>query len=873
MRRRQALADLDRDIEDHLARETEIGIERGLSPEEARTAALRAFGNVTLAKESTREVWFVRCWQEFQQDVRYGVRALRRSPGFTLVALLALGLGVGANTVVFSAVNGVLIEHLPYADASRLFTIRRAQAAYDISVAEARTIASECPAINRLAIYDESFSLVLGGARPERRSVTRVTADFFPVLGVQPVLGRSILPEDVAANRPLVAVLSFRFWMDGFGGDPGVLGREVLVYSHSYTVVGVMPKTFELGIDWLGETSEGFWVPLTPASAPGPGPERGGTIVAHLAPGAGLATAQAQLSVLSATFAKTFPSKARGVELVASAPGLSIAPAVRIGLLILLGAVGCVLLMASVNVSALLVARARTRARELAIRTALGAGRLRIVRQLMTESLLLAVGGGVLGLTGSVWGTRVLAALAPHNMPRVDRIQIDRHVLWFTVAVSLLTCVSFGLLPAIQASSRRIGYALKQGLGQSFTDSPRGHRHSVRSVLVVIEIALAAVLLVGGTLMARSFYRLMQIDTGVRADHVLTMSVQPSTLFCDVGKDNWRSFCLPAVRNLLDAMRAVPGVDKVGLSTGGALRGGFMAGDTGVVVEGVDDRQGYRGAEREVTPEFFATMGIRFLAGRDFTAEDITNRAAAVVVSDSFARRYIPGPPLGRRFSVADDSSGHHVWNEIVGVVNDVRDRAVGDARDQDPPYYRPFQYESRFMIAVRTSTDPATVAGAIEHVVSSMDPHAPMTNIETMDQMLVDSSAQPRFVAVVMGSFSGMALLLAVIGIYGVISYATLQRTHEIGVRVALGAQPADVMRLVIAQGAALAGTGIACGLAGALALTRFLRSLLFEVAPTDPATFAGVTVVLFAVALAACWIPARRAAHIDPRQALAAE
>jgi hypothetical protein len=361
-RSRRALSNLDRDIEDHLAEEIQEHIDRGLSPEEARRAALRAFGNVTLAKENAREVWFVRWRQELLQDARYGLRALRRSPGFAAVAILTLALGIGANTVVFSAVNGVLVEHLPYANAPRLVTIARRQVAYEISFDEVRAITAQCPAFDRLAIYDEGFPLVLGAATPDHRAVTNVSADFFPMLGVAPLLGRSIVSEDAEADRPAVAVLSFRFWMDGFGGDPGVVGRQLLVGAQTYTVVGVMPKTFELGVDWLGENGEGMWVPMTPSSlAKSRG---GGDVIARLRPGVPISTAKAQLSVVSAVLSKVskrFPANAEGVELVATPPALLIAPALRIGLLILLGAVACVLLLASVNVSALLIARARTR--------------------------------------------------------------------------------------------------------------------------------------------------------------------------------------------------------------------------------------------------------------------------------------------------------------------------------------------------------------------------------------------------------------------------------------------------------------------------------------------------------------------------------
>jgi putative ABC transport system permease protein len=629
-----------------------------------------------------------------------------------------------------------------------------------------------------------------------------------------------------------------------------------------------MPRTFELGVDWLGEGGEGLWVPLPSYSVAHANQEKG-EVIARLRPGVTLSAAKAELGMLSAVFAKRFPASARGVELVAAPPALSIDPAVRIGLLILLGAVACLLLLASVNVSALLVARARTRARELAIRTALGAGRLRIVRQLLVESCLLALAGGALGLSCSFWGTRVLAALAPSGIPRLDRIHLDRNVLWFTLAISLLTALLFGLLPAFQASSRRMGSALKQALGDSFAGPPERQRQPLRNALVVVEVALAVVLVICGTLLARSLNKLMQIDPGVRAEHVLAMTVRPSNLFCD--PNNWRATCLPVVRNLLDGIGALPTVERTALTEGGPLKGGFVRDTPALMVEGLEGGQSYRGIERSVTPGFFAVMGIRLMAGRDFASADLTNNAPVAIVSDAFARKYVSGNPLGRRFSAWNDVNGHPEWAQIIGVVNDVRDRALRNPFEGDGPYYRPFQYSgNRFSVVTRTSSDPSPMAGAIEHVVSSIDPHAPIANVETVDQILFNSSAPARFEAIVMGSFSTVALVLAAVGIYGVISYSTVQRTHEISMRVALGAQPGDVIRLVVGQGATLTLSWIAIGLLSALLVTRFLRSVLFEVAPTDAATFVGVAVLFLIVAVAACSIPARRAMRVEPLVAL---
>jgi putative ABC transport system permease protein len=475
--------------------------------------------------------------------------------------------------------------------------------------------------------------------------------------------------------------------------------------------------------------------------------------------------------------------------------------------------------------------------------------------------------GGAVGLLFSVWGIRVLRAITPPGTPRVDRFHVDSNVLWFTLGISLLAAILFGLLPAVQASSRRMWGVLQGGLGNSFGDSLARQRHSLRSTLVIAEVALAAVLVVSGALMARSFQKLMNVNTGVRADHVLTMIVELSDLSCN-DKD-WETKCPQASENILAEINSLPGVERAVSSMGGPLQGGMIL-DGRLYVEGVQGELSFRGLEKPVAPNFFATLGMHVLAGRDFVDSDLEKGHIPVIVSDGFARTYITGNPLGKRFSTYDDKNGQHVWMEIVGVVNDTRDRAATQFLD-GPPYYTPLRPgNSRWEIIVRTAVDPMTLASAIEHVVWSVDKHAPITNVATLDQLISNSAAQPRFQAFLLGTFGGLALVLAIIGIYGVISYSVVQRTHEIGVRMALGARPFDVMRLVIGQGGRLALIGIVFGLAGAWGVTRVLRTLLFEIKPTDPATFVGVAILLMIVAVLASYIPARRAMRVDPMIAL---
>ena len=861
--------ELSAELESHLQIHIDDNLRAGMSPQEARRRAIIKLGGIESTKENYRDRRSIPIIETFVQDIRFGLRMMRKNPGFTLVAILTLALGIGANTAIFSAVNGILIEHLPYLDASRLLEIQRDQIAYDISFAEVRDIQERCPAFENVAVYRSFSPVILSGAMPEQRSSSYVSGGFFSMLGVQPALGRTIVTADTKPDSTPVAVLSYQLWTDEFGGDPGVIGRDLAIEKNLYTVVGVMPNKFELGVDRMGDSAEGIWLPLMPpTSIPGKRGREGGEIIARVKKGVTFSTAKAQLQILSDRFAQTFPKDAEGVQLIAHAPALSIIPNLQIGLLILLGAVGFVLLMASVNVSALLVARARTRQHELAIRRTLGASRMRIIRQLLSESMLLALAGGALGLLLSIWGIRVLRAIAPPGTPRVDRIHLDHNVLWFTLGISLLAAFLFGLLPALQASSRRMWSALKGNLGGPSINSGIGEQRSLRSALVIAEVALAVILVSAGALMVRSFEKLMQVNTGVRTDHVLTMHVQFSDFGCTSKDGNTK--CPNKDQLILEEINSLPGVEKAALSMG-VLHGGYDW-RAGLRVEGVQGDLNFSGLDKPVTPGFFATNGIHILAGRDFVPDDVESKNSIAIVSEGFARKYIPGNPLGHRFSTYDDDkTGRHVWTEIVGVVNDTRDRAVSEMYE-DPIYYMPFYLSGvgQSTIIARTSANPMSLAKAIEQVVWSVDKYAPITNVKTEDQIISDSVAQPKFQAVLLGSFSALGLFLAMIGIYGVISYSVIQRTHEIGVRMALGAQPNDVVRLVLGQGAILALIGVVIGLVGALALTRLLQSQLFEIKANDPLTFAGVAILLMAAALLACYIPARRATRVDPMVAL---
>ena len=636
-------------------------------------------------------------------------------------------------------------------------------------------------------------------------------------------------------------------------------------------------------------------------------------MIARMKKGIGLEQVNLQLKTISARLAAARPSWESatsaglgGLEIDARTLQYRVSPGQTSELLVLFGAVGFVLLLACVNLSALLLTRGWMRQHEIAIRRTLGATRWRIGRQLFAESLLIATAGGAFGLLLSVWGIHVLVGIAPPHTPRLDRVALDGRVLAFTAGVSVFAAILFGLAPAVQAAARRTGNRLSGGLGASFAAPAARQRHSLRNALIVAEVALAVILVTGGALMGRTLYKLAHLDTGTHPEHVVTMSIQLRGMDCD---GNGRTSCDLADQNILDGIRALPGVEKSALSGasnpfsgGGDIPSVRYPGEPlglGLYVEGKPGNQIASGGleQRSIAPGFFDVLGIRLLRGRDFEPRDISANMAAwawmdspegkkesaeaeknggcaldedpvAIVSEGFARKYISGNPIGKHFRTCD-SKDSAAWTEIIGVVNDVRDHSL-QTFAPTMAFYTPFAGADSGVLVTRTSADPMAAVPAIERAVRSVNKGAAITQIATVDQVLAESDAEPRFEAMLFGSFGVLGLLLAMIGIYGVISYSVAQRTHEIGVRMALGARRGDVLRMMLGQGASLTIAGIAVGLAGAFGLTRFLRSRLFEVTPTDPATFAGVAILLLATAIAACWIPARRAMKVDPMVAL---
>ena len=813
------------------------------------------------------------------QDIKFAVRMLAKAPGFTAVAVLTLALGIGANTAIFSAVNGLILKPLPYADSSRLVSIsgvklfpNNIMGTLNFSPDIWQKVRAQTPAIEQMALYSHGEFTITGEAAPEVISDAYVSSDFFPMMGVRPLAGRPILPEDAQPGATAVVVVSYALWQARWGGDPSAIGRTAMLNEKPYTIIGVMPPDFDFG---FYDDAKGVWVPLivTPSQKGVDGPQRGTVAVARLKQGVSLAAANAQLKTVSARFATDFAEFGKGGDFQASTLEHKFGDLDN-ALLILLGAVGFVLLIACVNVSGLLLVRGWARQKEVAIREALGASRVRIVRQFLTESVLLALAGGALGMLFSIWGVHVLRAITPTDAPEHGRFLLNANVLWFTLAVSLLTGIVFGLAPAMQSSARRVGATLKDGLGGSLAGFSAKRPRKLRSALVIVEVALAVVLVVGATLVARSFDKLMSVNLGLRTDHILTMTANFGKSVC--GTDHLAS-CQLAVADVVQRMRAIPGVQSAAITSTVPLSRWSLvfqlriAAQTGSQAQEISLNSGATIADRIVSPEYFRTMGIPLLSGRGFHDSDTESSGHVAIVDKAFAHKYLGDHPLGRRISDKNDKNSQPQWMEIVGEVSEARD-VRPDAKPEGEIYI-PFgqaTYLGRTNFIARTAANPMMMAPALQRAIWSVDKYTPITDLETMDQVVADSMAQPRFQAILLGSFGALGLMLAMGGIYGVISYGVTQRTREIGMRMALGAQRGDVLRMMLREGMLLVSAGVAIGIGGALALGRFLQSLLFEIRPTDPATFVIVAMVLLIVALAACYVPARRAMRIEPMEAL---
>jgi putative ABC transport system permease protein len=801
------------------------------------------------------------------QDIRYGARMLWKSPGFTLVAIFTLALGIGANSAIFSVVNTVLLRPLAFRNPETLVRVKgelkkQGVDLEPLSYPDFVDLKAQSQALEHVAAYTQTTGALTGGSEPERLRGANVSADLFPLLGVEPFIGRAFSPEEDRVGSNAVVVLSHALWQRRFGSDPRVVGQEIMLNGRSTTVVGVMPPDFNFPIQ---SAQRDYWMPLAPSV--GERAEQRGShylnVIGRLKPGYTLAQAEGETVALSKRLEEQYAETNTGFSLAVVSAHEDVVKDVKPALLILLGAVGFVLLIACANVANLLLARAAGRAKEIAIRTALGAGRLRIVRQLLTESVLLSLVGGTLGLLIAVWGVDLLVASSPADIPRVKEIGLDMRVLVFTLLISVVTGIIFGLVPALQSSKLDLNESLKEG-GRGSTEGLR--RNRVRSLLVVSEVALSLVLLISAGLLIKSFMRLRDVNPGFNPNNVLAVNISlPPAKYADEPRQ------AAFFRDVLERIKATPGVVSAGAVFTLPLSGSNRANTFDIAGRPpANPGEAPEANDRVATPDYFRAMGIPLLKGRVFTERDDADAPPVSIINESFARRFFAGEdPLGKR--IVTDSDRFPQGSEIIGVVGDVRHKSL-DAEGGAELYRSYLQSPERSMsLVVRTEqADPTSIASSIRSIVQQVDKDQPLSNIQTMDQLLADSVARRRFNMLLLGIFASVALLLAAIGIFGVMNYSVTQRTHEIGIRMALGAQAGDVLRMVVGQGMALAFIGVALGLIASFVITRVMSNLLFGVSATDPVTFAGVSLLLSVIALLACYIPARRATRVEPIIAL---
>src|SRR4030081_998396 len=754
-------------------------------------------------------------------DLRYALRMLAKSPAFTLIAVLTLGLAIGANTAIFSVVNAVLLRPLPYPQSDQLVRVFGKQPQLDLapnSPANFLEWKEENQVFERIGTYVGKGFNLLGGDKPERVIGARVSADLLQLLGVQPALGRFFTNDEDQEGRGQVVILSHDFWRSRFGGDPNTVRQTITLNDQPYTVIGIMPAGFA-----FPGTRTQVLVPVSFNAAERKTRDTNFIdVVARLKPGVSIEQARANMNAVARSQAERYPKTNTGIGVTLVSLQDHIVGDVRPMLVVLLGAVAFVLLIACANVANLLLARAAARQREMAIRGALGASRSRVIRLLLTEIVLLAVVGGAVGLFLAIWSLDLLVSLKPANLSRLAEIGVDRTVFLFTMAVSVATGLLFGVAPALQVSKMDLNEGLKES-SRGGTDSPR--RQRMRALLVVSEVALSLVLLVGAGLMILSFSRLLAVDPGFKADHVLTAFVS-----LPVSKYPKREEQTAFFDRLLERLRNVPGVSAAGLVTDIPLYGGSS---TGFDVEGRPEAApGTRSMTdyRLINSDYFAAMGMKLVKGRAFSRSDTETAPGVVIINETMAARYFAGEdPIGRRLDLSGDPKD---LREIVGVVGDVRNYGV-DA-EVKPEVYVPFVQSapgylssvvSALTIVVRSAIEPTALAAAMREQVQALDKDQPVSEIRTMEWYLADSMAQRRFNMLLLGAFAGLALVLAAVGIYGVIAYTVTQRTHEMGIRIALGARGADILRLVFANAMATTLAGIVIGLAAAFALTRLLQ------------------------------------------------
>jgi putative ABC transport system permease protein len=808
------------------------------------------------------------------KDIRYGIRGLLKRQGFTAIAVITLALGIGANTAIFSVVNAVLLRALPFPDADRLVMIWE-----DASFAgfprntPAPANYADWKTQNHVfeetgATAERSFNLT-GDGEPEKIEAYAVTANFFPLLGVQPLLGRAILPEEDKPGANKVVMINYSLWQQRYGGEHSVIGRQLLLNGEKYAVIGVMPAGFQ-----FLDSHVGLWVPMAFTSEDLAARDNHYlSVVARLKPGVTLTEANADIKTIQQRISHDHPDDAGRISAYVMPLREQLAGDVRRPLLVLLVAVGFVLLIACANIANLLLSRAASRRREIAVRSALGASRLRIVRQLLVESFLLALAGAVCGLVLAWWSFAFLQRLIPDGLATSTKLSLDFKVLGFTLLVALLTAVIFGLVPAFQAATVDLNEALKQGGGRS---SLHGGGNRLRGAMVVTEVALALVLLIGAGLLLQTFFKLRGQYASLRAESVLTLrTMLPRRKYSDQAQR------IAFYRQVLERVKSLPGVTSVGYTTSvplvwkGGTSGFYPEGRT--VERARSDGLSYDANHRQISADYFQTMGIQLRRGRYFSDVDNEQAAPVGIVNETMARQYWPGEDaIGKRLKVGDPDE-NLPWVTVVGIAADVRQMGVDEPvkaemyfpyqQDKKQPWFAPRD------LVIRTTVDPLSVAAAARNAIHQVDADQPIADVRTMDDVLAEETISRRLGMTLLLIFAGLALLLSGLGIYGVLAYFVVQHTAEIGVRVALGAQRHHILTLVVRKGMMLAMLGVVIGLAAAFGLTRLIASLLYGVGSADPLTFGAIALLLTFVALLACYLPARRAAKVEPLAALTNE
>ena len=876
-------AEIVEELSQHLEDEYERALSCGTSEEEARQQALQQLNASDLLGRELKHVEQrvpvavtlgteekVNILADLWQDLRYALRTLAKNPAFTSIAIVAIALGIGANTVIFSAVNAVLLRPLPFKNPEQLVMVWENAAHLGFpkdtpSPANFLDWQKQAGSFSGMAaMVERSFNLT-GVGEPERLDARRVSANLFELLGVPALIGRTFVPDDDKPGTHVV-VLSYSLWQRRFGSDPSVIGRAITLNGESYTVIGVMPRSVQLPSS--GTWKDQVWVPISfPADEAASRGSHFLEVIARMKPGITLKQAQTEMDTIAARLAQQYPdhNKRRGAVVVPLHE--QIVGDIKPALLVLLGAVGFVLLIACANVANLLLARAAVRQKEIALRLALGASRSRLTRQLLTESVLLAMFGAGFGVLLALAGIRALKTFIPAATSQVQTINIGARVLIFTVVVTVLTGIAFGLAPAIQASHLDLNDTLKEG-GRDSAGISKGNR--ARSFLVIGEVAVSFVLLIGAGLLINSFVHLRNLHPGFRADHLLTMQVDLSEVKYP-NLERRASFFDEVIRRV----RALPGVQSAACASNLPLK--YNGGSTTTSAEGIPDPPPDQRPDvvfRAIGPGYFGTMGIPIIRGRDFTDHDKANSKDVVVISEKTAQHFWPGQDaIGKRLKPGLSKSDS-AWREVIGVVKDVRQNdLIAPPKMQMYFTYRQLKEFPPNALVVRTSIEPMSLAGSVRDAIWSVDKDQTVSDIDTMDHIVSEAIARQRFSMLLLGIFAALALVLAAMGIYGVMSYSVAQRTHEIGIRMALGARRADVLKMTVNQGLKLVSIGMMLGLAAAFLLTRVLASLLFGISATDPITFLGISLVLLAVAILASYFPALRATKVDPIIALRAQ